>query len=182
MKAIPISEYIHYHISQKLRKYDIKTVLDMGGRGRMKRRDFEVTNADIKYGIDGRDLPFEDNSFDATISINTLEHVGGILDQAQFISEAIRVAKVISVHHFPINDKAEGFLEKIGHNHPCIVPSYESLIETLKLDCSLTTLLSVKDQFLLLATMYPKLNIPELYDYIYQYGEEKYSLLMEIKK
>ena len=182
MLVKPISEYVHSYITKRLTEYDIKTVLDIGGKGKMKGRGFSVTNADIKYGIDGRKLPFKDNSFDATMSINTLEHVGNDVDHVLFLREAQRVAKIVSIHYFPINFEAEAFLKKIGHNHPCFIPC-EDGIKTLWVGKYLRKyMLTVRDHFLLLATMYPKLNVPELYTYISKYGYETFSVLVEIIK
>lgn len=177
----PISEYAHFCITEKLKKYDIKTVLDIGGKGKMKNRGFEVTNANIKYGIDGRNLPFETNSFDATVSINTWEHIGNIADQIKFIKEAIKVSKMVSLHCFPINQKAEDFLKKIGHNHPCIVPIPIVIDEAYEFESSMETFLTVREHFLLLATIYPKLNVPELYNYVAKYGLETFSVMLEVK-
>jgi hypothetical protein len=42
---------------------------------------------------DGRDLPFEDGAFDVVHSNAVIEHVGERREQAQFVSELVRVAK-----------------------------------------------------------------------------------------
>jgi hypothetical protein len=42
---------------------------------------------------DGRDLPFEDHSFDVVHSSAVLEHVGSFEQQVRFISECARVAR-----------------------------------------------------------------------------------------
>ncbi len=182
MLAKPISEILHSYITNQLKEYNIITLLDMGGKGKMKNRGFNVTNADIKYGIDARNLPFKDNEFDATISIATLEHVGNIEDQITFIQEAKRVCKYKSFHWFPVNKEAEEFLKEIGHNHPCIVPNPDVIIKRLDLKSKLIPFSSVKGHFLLLATMYPKLNISKLYDYIFLHGNETFSIILEITK
>lgn len=181
MLAKPISEILHSHIIKRLKEYKIHTLLDMGGKGKIENRGFKVTNADIKYGIDCCKLPFKDRTFDATISIATLEHVGNIENQIKFIQEAIRVAKYISIHWFPINSYAEKFLEKIGHNHPCNIPNHK-IIKGLNLRYEIIAFTTVKEHFLLLATMYPKLNIPKLYDYIFLHGHETFGIILEIKK
>jgi hypothetical protein len=53
---------------------------------------------DIYPGIsfvhaDGRDLPFADGAFDYVHSSAVLEHVGTAAQQAQFVAEAVRVAR-----------------------------------------------------------------------------------------
>lgn len=42
---------------------------------------------------DGRNLPFNSKSFDLVFSNAVIEHVGGIVDQAKFIEEHIRVGQ-----------------------------------------------------------------------------------------
>jgi ubiquinone/menaquinone biosynthesis C-methylase UbiE len=182
MLAKPISEYLHQYIASKLKNYQVKTLLDIGGKGKMNNRSFDTTNADIKYGIDGRNLPFEDNSFDATISVATLEHVGNIEEQKKFLIEANRVAKKVSIHWFPFNEDAEKFLKEIGHNHPCVVPTQELLYSISSLKPTLIQRTTVKEHFLLLATIYPKLNTSELYNYIFKHGQETFGIFLEIRK
>jgi len=180
MLVKPISQIFHSYITKKLKEYNISSVLDIGGKGKMYDRGFRVMNADIRYGIDGRKLPFDDNQYDATISIATLEHVGDIEDQVKFIQEAKRVAKYKSIHWFPVNCDAEKFLKEIGHNHPCIVPNPDVIMKRLDLHGELIVFSTVKEHFLLLATMYPKLNIPKLYDYILINGHKTFSVILDI--
>ena len=42
---------------------------------------------------DGRDMSFEDNSFDIVTSSATIEHVGNFKNQIKFIQECLRVSK-----------------------------------------------------------------------------------------
>ena len=97
-KNPPISEYMHYWVMRKLKEYGIETLVDMGGVGKLNKW-FNVTNANIKKKIDGTCLPYKDNSFDASTSISTLEHVKKG-QQLKFLEEAIRVARKVSVHWF----------------------------------------------------------------------------------
>jgi ubiquinone/menaquinone biosynthesis C-methylase UbiE len=182
MPIKPISEILHSYIAKRLKEYRVENILDIGGTDKMSNRGFQTINANKRQNIDGRNLPFEDNSFDATVSIATLEHVGNIKDQIKFIKEAVRTCKYVSLHWFPINDKAERFLKEIGHNHPCIIPNYEIIVKKLNLKYITTEFTNVKEHLLLLATMYPKLNVPELYDYILLHGHETFGIILEITK
>lgn len=177
----PISEYLHDSITRRLKNHNIKTILDVGGKGKMHNRGFNIIDAN-KPNFDGRNLPFQDKSFDATISIATLEHVGNLIDQINFLREAIRVAKYISIHWFPINQNAEHFLISIGHNHRCFVPDYKSIMQILNINYKVIEVNKVREHFLLLATMYPRLNTSKLYDYIDIHGEETFSIILEILK
>jgi SAM-dependent methyltransferase len=182
----PISEYIHYRITQKLKLYNIHSVLDIGGTGKMKEREFITTDANIRYGIDGKKLPYPDNSFDATVSIATLEHTGNIENMKKFLNEAYRVAKQTSIHWFPfgkLGQKVENFKKKIGHHHPCIVPDYSIIdhLDNSNLNYSIEPFMRIDEHLLLLATMYPKLNKPELYDFIFR-NRGHMGIILEIKK
>ena len=47
----------------------------------------------LTYMGDGRDMSFEDNSFDIVTSSATIEHVGNFKNQIKFIQECLRVSK-----------------------------------------------------------------------------------------
>ena len=76
---------------------DLKTVLDVGGslgefrkfRGDLKVVTADVIGGDVIYG--GDRLPFKNNSFDAVVSIDTLEHVSP-LKRVELVGEFLRVA------------------------------------------------------------------------------------------
>lgn len=184
----PISEYLHYTIAKRLKELNIRIVLDMGGTSKMKNRGFSLKNANIKYGIDGRNLPYADNSFDATISIATLEHTGNYSDQVQFLNEAIRVSKKISIHWFPYDEEGkqiEAFKTKIGHKHPCIVPDRKILqyLNSLTLNYyKISPFIRADEHLLMLATMYPKLNKPELYEFVLEHRDMYLGIILEVKK
>ena len=179
----PISEYIHYWFEKRLKIINVKTILDIGGVGKMKNRGFVVNDANKRQGLDGTHLPFDDESFDVTMSIAVLEHVGDFDSQAAFMRESYRIAKYISLHWIPIHEGVENFLKTLGHQHSCMIPNYHLLLNTLKIKAivrpSFTT---IKEHLLLLATMNPKLNKPELYDYIYKHGDETYAIILELYK
>ena len=114
---------IYNHVANIINKIpDVESVLDMGGIGRMQAYlKAPVTDANIKKGINGSNLPFKDNQFSITMSTATLEHVE---KQQEFIDEAYRVAKIGTVHWFPAGimaSKAEQFRIDIDLNkHPCV--------------------------------------------------------------
>lgn len=82
----------HFPKGQKM------AVLDVGGSlGVIKNflPDASITTADISGAdvtYDGKHLPFDDRSFDAVVSIDTLEHVPPE-QRVAFIKELVRVAK-----------------------------------------------------------------------------------------
>ncbi len=178
----PVSDYIHFYIAKQLKKYNIKTVLDMGGKGRFANRGFKVINADIKYGIDATNLPFKDNLFDASISIATLEHVGDHNKHKEFLKEANRVAKKYSIHWIPIHKDVEKFLKELGHNHPCVIPDYDKICKELNLTYKFKEFTTIKEHLTFLATIKPKLNMPQLHEYIFNHGEEIYAIVLELRK
>ncbi len=95
-----------------------KSIIDMGGIARLRMfTNIPVTDANKRRGVDGRNLPFKDNSFDVCVSINTLEHVD---KKEQFISEAKRVSRLGIIFCFPFDGKMteiEKLKKEIGHNH-----------------------------------------------------------------
>ncbi|MRR10194.1 class I SAM-dependent methyltransferase [bacterium] len=89
----------HLCVQKLLATLDAKTVLDVGGEGRLvpfigKDR---VTTANIRQqrGVDqvlnSLDLPYRDDSFDAAVSIDTLEHIPEPA-RVHFIEEMRRVS------------------------------------------------------------------------------------------
>ena len=105
------------------------TVLDVGAGGEgirkvMQYSDLEVDSivqldidpsvvslAEGGYPVigDGCRLPFEDNSFDFVVSVDSLEHIPADRRGA-YISEAKRVAEDALVFHFPINSDDNEFV------------------------------------------------------------------------
>ena len=89
----------HLCISSLLRRLDARTVLDVGGEGCMNifAGQAKVTTVNIRSGrgvdhvIAGDRLPFAEGSFDAVISVDTLEHLAKG-DRPGFIQEMARVA------------------------------------------------------------------------------------------
>ncbi len=95
------------------------TVLDIGGIGRLQefcQAPSKVIVTDHnKPGSDCR-LPYKDNTFDAVVSINTLEHVAH-KHRPLFLREAIRTARNEVILVFPFNDEYEELKERVGHKH-----------------------------------------------------------------
>lgn len=172
IKNPPVSEYAHDKIVRILKENNVHTVIDIGGVGKLKNRGFELTNANIRSGLDGINLPFEDRSFDASVSINTLEHVK---NQEKFIEESIRVAKKGTFHFFlygEIAEKVEVLKKQLGHHHPWSIPP-----ESILRKGNHYPFCTVSEHLLMLATLYPKLNVRQLYDFIEEYGKDFYGVI-----
>jgi len=183
-----ISEYTHAFIAKELTKHKVKKVVDIGGRGRFKDRGFNVTDANLKDGINGTCLPFDDNFFDSSVSVATLEHVGSERKQKKFLLESVRVARVVSIHWFPFDKNGkliENFKTSIGHKHKCIVPKRETIrncLDKLDIEYWFTPFQSCSEHLLMLASLYPNLNVPELYDFIFKNKSKYLGVMLKIIK
>lgn len=177
MKNYIVSEYIHCSIRRQLG--DCKTIIDMGGKGRLKGKGLEITNANIKYGIDATKLPFDNNSFDAAVSIVTLEHVGDEEKQIQFVNESIRVGKKRILHWIPIHEEVELFLKDLNHNHPCVIPKKKVLLHLKEQGFKKIDSITVREHLINLAMIYPKLAREQLYDFAQLQKNSDYLILLE---
>jgi len=175
-----ISDYIHNTIYTRL--INCKTVIDMGGTGKMKKPGLELTNANVRHGIDATNLPFADNSFDASVSIAVLEHVGDEDNQLRFLNESVRVAKKRVLHWFPIDDSAELFLREKGHRHFSITPSLNIMSYLEKKNFQTIDYITVREHFINLTMIHPKLASKELYEYAFKNKGTCYGILMELIK
>lgn len=186
LRNIPVLvKWIHWRMSNLASKYEPTSIIDMGGVRRIKPFvKCKVIDANLKEGIDATKLPFEDNSFDISLSINTLEH---IKDKKKFLLEAVRVAKVASIHWFPYGAGAklvEKLKKELGHKHPCIVPGYHDILPFLtnpKISCKFEESISCKDHLLLLASINEKMNNSKVFEFIEKHGNKPYSFILSIE-
>lgn len=186
MKIPAIARWCHWRLAYTiLSEYSPKSIVDLGGVGRLKNFvSCKVTDANLKHGIDATKLPYKDRSFDIAVSINTLEHVK---KKVKFIKESIRVSRIAVYHWVPSGEAAEAtekLKRKLGHKHPCKLPTFQDF-EPFRKDDSVRFVvtpagMSCKEHLLLLASMKEKLNKDEVFEFISKYGEEPYSYLFKI--
>jgi len=109
----------HYVVADFLKKSSAnsQTILDVGGETRITTNNLsyflpnrEVTTLNIiaQTGIkvEGVSLPLEDDSYDAVVSIDTIEHIPKE-DRKKAVSEYFRVARKEVVITGPINNEAQ---------------------------------------------------------------------------
>lgn len=173
----PITGILHYTIAQLAKNHNPNSIIDIGGVGKLKSFvDCDVIDANKKKGHDGTRLRFEDNSFDVSVSVATLEHVE---NHQRFIDESIRVSRKSSIHWFPYGEfanKTEEFKKNFKtYNHPCKIPT--NLHES-----NLTPFMTVSEHLLLLSTLYEEINCKETYEFIQRFGNREYGTIMVINK
>ena len=113
------------------------TVVDVGGtRGSLARfmpgaviTSVNITaDADIEIRPGPGALPIDDSSFDASVSLDTLEHIPRT-DRAQFVSEFLRIARQRAVLACPLggpvrsqheSDNHDWYMKLTGESHPWI--------------------------------------------------------------
>ena len=180
----PISAHVHWGVSNAASNMlpDPASILDIGGTGKMGAfLDCPITDANIKDGIDGAALPFADKSYDICVSVAVIEHVE---HWRGFFSESLRVAKFGAVHWFPFGPAAarvEVLKKDLGHEHPCQILSrkdIEKTLQPLSPGYSIFPFVSIAEHLLLLATLNPRVNVPETYKAVRQYGDEPYGFLV----
>ncbi|MBN1832784.1 MAG: class I SAM-dependent methyltransferase [Deltaproteobacteria bacterium] len=187
MKTVHVvSAYVHWGVANVANRFSPKSVLDMGGVGKMSHfLACSVTDANIINNLDATDLPFADNEFDVALSIATLEHVE---DWANFLLESLRVSKTAAVHWFPIGSaatEAEHLKKKLGHLHPCCIPSRIE-IEDFLMKCdaqwTLAPFMTMGEHLLLLGTINPNINHPDTFAAVQRMGAEPYGVLLTMTK
>lgn len=180
----PVTAVLQLKIADILSRYDIKTVLDVGGIGKLGRlTDYHVADANIANDyrvVDGCDMNFIDNSFDATVSIATLEHVK---EPIKFLEECYRVAKKVTVHWFPggvYAEEVERFKKKYGHWHPCHVPTWQEIdrMRVVFKQDELEYFTDCGEHLLLCMTLTPTLKAPEVYDYVIEHHNLRYGMIL----
>ncbi len=177
----PVTAVLHWKVEDILWNYDIETVLDVGGIGKLGRlSDYKVKDANIKMGYDGQELPFDDNKFDAVASIATLEHVD---DQGKFLQECYRVAKKVTVHWFPCGMYArevEDLKKKYNHHHSCRVPTREEINKVAKVfeKSDMYNFITCGTHLLLCMTLVESLKVPEVYDYVLNFHYHNYGIIL----
>ncbi|MFK4170239.1 class I SAM-dependent methyltransferase [Paenibacillus lautus] len=139
-RILPFDQYQRYEICARVikdfeKKKDKRLrILDVGGHFRnangdhwLPAKDFflghevlvvDTTEATLdNYQVsDGRDLPFDDNSFDIVVSNDVLEHVPAD-GRDNFIKELIRVSKDLVILNFPYFTQKKALVEKILYEY-----------------------------------------------------------------
>jgi len=179
-----VSKVIHNAVASYVKKYDPSTVLDIGGFRRLQQfLTAKVTDANINNGIDGTNLPYKDNSFDVTTSIATLEHVN---NQAKFMSESIRTARIASVHWFPFGpdgQRIEDLLKGYNHKHDCVVPSLSIFLDLFnRYDFSVHMYPKYKDHLKNMAHIKPQIMNSDTMRFIERFSSRSYGIILEIIK
>jgi hypothetical protein len=105
----------HRCVVTLLKAFQPKTILDVGGEGLLARfMDSTVLSANVKNAevlYDGKHLPFGKDSFDAVVSLDTLEHLPKE-QRSQFCTELLRVACHVVVLCAPLGTPAHVEHEK----------------------------------------------------------------------
>lgn len=180
MNFPPITARVHKHIAVVSSLYSPKTILDMGGIGRLKTFiGCKVVDANILNGIDATKLPYENLSFDVTVSVATLEHING---QSKFLNEAIRVARKATIHWVLYGNwakRTEDIKTKFGHKHPCVIPSEKTMATFFKHPKLVRTnkyaLVNCAEHLVTLSTMKKNLRTQDMYAFIDKWGDRPYG-------
>ena len=177
----PAAMVMQWKVLSILRKHPIKTLLDVGGVGKIGYlTGYDVVDAGPQEGMDGCDLPYEKNTFDAVVSVATIEHVK---DPVLFVKESFRVASKLTVHWFPGGPSAaavEKMKTKYGHFHPCNVPDKKTINAMAKIvgTTQVEVFLTCSEELLLCMTLTPALRVKEVYDFIMENYLAPYGMVL----
>lgn len=151
----------HSIISRILTKGESKSVIDVGGTSgllQMFLNHFEVIalniddSGDVRYA--GNMLPYEDNFFDAVVSLDTLEHIPH-QDRKGFVEEMLRVAKKEVIFCTPLGTELHRTIEielndawrrEFGEDHRFLMEHIDNGLPTLS---EITKILAGKNYDLL---------------------------------
>jgi len=187
LKMPPLVTIPHMHIGELASKYTPRSLIDLGGRGRMKlfvKCKVLDANIDRKPRIDATNLPFGDNHFDISTSVNVFEHVS---NQAKFLLESKRVAKYATIHFFLLGEPAritELHKKRLGHSHKHTMPSEKIVNDFLRTagfkNKQLYPLMTIKEHLLLLASIprYSYMHKKATYKFIDKHGDEPYGYIL----
>lgn len=185
VKIPPLIALPHYHIAALVNKYKPGSIVDMGGRGRLKHFvKCKVLDANLtgKPKIDALNMPFADNAFDIAVSVNTLEHVA---DHLKFLVESYRVAKKALTHFFlcgPAAGKVEKYKVTRGHKHQHVLPQEQTVKAFFRMHKFKRTrfykLMTCREHLLLLMTMFPYMQCSKTYQVAEALGNKAYGYIL----
>jgi len=184
-KIHPVTAALHHRVALETAQFGASTILDIGGTGKLKEFvSCKVQDVNLTTGVDGCCLPFENSSFDVTVSIATLEHVAC---QEKFLAEALRVSRTASIHWFPYGSNAvlvEEFKKRFWdttpcYRHACTIPPPAALDE---FQVEMEPFITVSEHLLLLATLYESMNCKEVYTFAQNHAHEPYGVILRVKR
>ena len=114
---LPFDIYSRHKTVARLMDKEVETIFDVGGGTEVLEKflpNKKVTVSNLTSGdirADGRNLPVDDKSFNAVVSVDVLEHVSKN-DRIKFIKELIRAAKKQVIISFPYGSEEHIVSEK----------------------------------------------------------------------
>lgn len=184
----PISAHVHHGICYYVSSFMPDSVVDMGGIGKSSQiLECNVTDANVKNGMNCTDLPFTNNQFDIAMSIATLEHVGGCNNQEKFLNESIRVSTIGTVHWFPFGEaaqEAEDLKKLSGFSHPCILPAQEVIDKFIEDNniIHMSGYVTCREHLLMLCCTFPNRVKDSMYRLIDEFSDrDYYGLIISTK-
>lgn len=194
MKTIPpVSAMLHYKVLSLTNKLNPKSIIDLGGVGRAQKfTSAKVTDINKTDGNDALALRFANKSFDASISVATIEHIG-IDNIKQFFHEAFRVARLVSTHWLPLAPYAldvDALNARFGWKHASQTPTQDYVHNTVH---NLVTAIkpggariewfagpSIREQLLHFTYMFDRWRTAEVYRYLDVNGDKPYGATLHV--